>query len=147
MGRLWRQRRSGSSIDEIDMPHVFTVESRILRRSGSTDERERKVMNPRMNDGGLSLPLRADLSISKSTTERDNRLHDGSPRDIESSVDVSVTRKAALLTDKRGLTLTVLFRTVTAHLARARRIAWVYEMQWHTSKSSLVLKKETELPE
>ena len=37
------------------------------------------VMNPRMNDGGLSLSLRADLIASRSTTGRDNRLHDGSP--------------------------------------------------------------------
>lgn len=37
------------------------------------------VMNPRLNDGGLSLPFRADLSVSRSTTERDERLHDDSP--------------------------------------------------------------------
>ncbi len=38
-----------------------------------------EVMNPRMNDGGLSLSLRAELIASRSTTGRDNRLHDDSP--------------------------------------------------------------------
>ena len=103
-------------------------------------------MNPRINDGGLSLPLRTDLSISRSTTERDNRHHDRCPRDIDSGVPISVIGVAASLTDKGGLTLAVRFCTVAAHMARARRVARVYRMQWYASKSRLVGKKFPELP-
>ena len=52
----------------------------------------------------------------------------------------------ALDTTKDGLTLAVRFCTVPTDATRARRIARVYGVQWDTCKSSLVLKKETELP-
>src|SRR5712692_3046786 len=73
-----------------------------------------RVMNPRMNDGGLQLGASCC-----------NRHHDRCPGDIDSGVDVSVHRHAALLTDKGGLTLAVRFCTVATHMARPGRIAWV----------------------
>ena len=102
-------------------------------------------MNPHINDGGLSLPLRAELSISRSTTERDNRHHDRCPRDIDSGIPISVIGVAARDTTKSGLTLAVRFCTVAAHMARARRVARVNRVQWDTSKSGLVGKKCPEL--
>jgi hypothetical protein len=103
-------------------------------------------MNPRINDGGLSLPLRTDLSLSRSTTERDNRHHDRCPRDIDSGIAISVIGMAARDTTESGLTLAVRFGTVAAHMARARRVARVNRVQWDTSKSGLVGKKFPELP-
>ena len=102
-------------------------------------------MNPRMNDGGLSLPLRTDLSVSRSTTGRDNRLHDGSPGDIDGGVAISVLSMSTGLTDKGGLTLAVRFGTVSTLATGARRVARVYRVQGDTSKSSLVGEKETQL--
>ena len=90
---------------------------------------------------GLSLPLRADLIASRSTTGRDKRHHDRCPRDIDGGVPISVLGIAA------GLTLAVRFCTVPAGVARSRCVTRVYEMQWDTSKSSLVGQEETELPE
>src|SRR5947209_6499538 len=55
-----------------------------------------QVMNPMAEARGLSLPLRANLIRSRSTTERDKRLHDNSPRDIDCGIDVSVTCKTTL---------------------------------------------------
>jgi hypothetical protein len=95
-------------------------------------------MNPRINDGSLSLPLHANLILSRSTTERDNRHHDRCPRDIDSGVPISVIGVAARDTTKSGLTLAVRFCRVAAHMARARRVARVNRVQWHTSKSGLV---------
>src|SRR6059058_3926047 len=77
---------------------------------------------------------------------RCKRLHDGSPRDIESGVPISVTGVATLHTTKRGLGLAVGFRTVSTSATRARRIARIDRMQWHASKSSLVGKEQTQLP-
>src|SRR5947209_15613323 len=92
-------------------------------------------MNPRLKGGGLQLGA-----------SRCNRLHDWySPRDILGGVSISVVAIAALLTDKAGLTLAVLFRTVSAHMARLRRVARVNQMQWHASKSSLIGEERTEL--
>lgn len=102
-------------------------------------------MNPRMNDGGLSLPLHTDLIASRSTTGRNNRLHDDSPRDVDSSIPISVTGIAALLTDKSGLTLAIGFGTVSAHMARSRRIARVDRVQRDSCKSGLIGEERTEL--
>ena len=102
-------------------------------------------MNPRINDGGLSLPLRTDLMISRSTTERDNRHHDRCPRDIDSGIDVSVHRMTALDTTEGGLTLAVRFCTVATRATRTRRVAGINGMQWYASKSRLVGKELTEL--
>ena len=95
-------------------------------------------MNPRRNDGGLSLSLRTDLRACRSTTGRNNWLHDGSHSDIDGGIPISVLGVAAGLTDKAGLTLAVRFCTVAAHMARPRRVARVYRVQWDTCKSSLV---------
>ncbi len=67
-----------------------------------------KVMNPRMNAGGLQSPL-PEPTIIPLVLRCHNRLHDGSPGDVDRGIDVSVTGKAAGLTDKGGLTLAVLF--------------------------------------
>ena len=75
-----------------------------------------------------------------------NRHIDWCPRDIDSAYDVSVHRQAACDTTKGGLTLAVLFCTVPIGRARSRRVARVYRMQWHASKSSLVGKELTQLP-
>src|SRR2546428_821896 len=104
-----------------------------------------RVMNPRINDGGLSLLLRANLITSRSTTERDNRHHDRCPRDIDSGIPISVIGMATLDTTKSGLTLAVRFCTVATHMARSRRVARVNRVQWDTSKSSLVGKELTQL--
>src|SRR5437660_12625362 len=69
-----------------------------------------------------------------------------SPRDIENGVPISVTGVATLHTTKRGLGLAVRFRTVSTSATRARRIARIDRMQWHASKSSLVGKEQTQLP-
>src|SRR5258708_40164200 len=90
-------------------------------------QRHWAVMNPWLKRKGLHLGA-----------SRCNRHHDRCPGDIDSSIDVSVTRKTALDTDKRGLTIAVLFRTVTAHMTRPRRVTWVNQVQWYTSKSSLI---------
>ena len=87
-------------------------------------------MNPRMNNGGLQLGASCH-----------NRPHDIGPGDIDSGIPISVIRVPAGLTDKGSLTLAVLFGTVTAHMARARRVAWVYQVQWDTCKSSFVGKE------
>src|SRR6266516_4624599 len=50
---------------------------------------------------------------------RCNRLHDGSPRDIDSGVPIIVTGVATLHTTKRGLGLAVRFRTVSTSAALA----------------------------
>src|SRR6266700_1869981 len=76
---------------------------------------------------------------------RCKRLHDDSPRDIESGVPISVTGVATLHTTKRGLGLAVGFRTVSTCATRARRMARIDRMQWHASKSSLVGKEQTQL--
>ena len=81
----------------------------------------------------------------RSATGRNNRLHDFSPGDIDGGIAISVIGVATGLTNKGGLTLAILFGTVSAFATRARRIAWVYRVQWDTCKSSLVGKKETEL--
>ena len=54
-----------------------------------------------------------------------NRLHDFSPGDIDGGIPISAIGVATGLTDKGGLALAVLFRTVSAHMARLRRVAWV----------------------
>ena len=93
-------------------------------------------MNPRINDGGLQLGASCR-----------NRHHDRCPRDIDSSVSISVIGIAALNTAEGGLTLAVLFGTVSAHMARLRRVAGINSMQWDTCKRSLVGKEQTQLPE
>ena len=103
-------------------------------------------MNPMAEARGLSLPLRTDLIASRSATERDNRHHDRCPRDIDGGVPISVIGVAALDTAKGGLTLTVRFCTVAAHMARARRVAWIDGVQWDTCKSRLVGEEFTKLP-
>ena len=90
------------------------------------------VMNPRINDGGLSLPLRANLIASRSTTERDNRHHDRCPRDIDRGVPISVIGVAARDTTESGLTLAVRFCTVAALATSTGRVARVNCVQWHT---------------
>src|SRR6266487_2681024 len=97
------------------------------------------------NDGGIYgheprglKPSGLHLGVS-----RCKRLHDGSPRDIESGVPISVTGVATLHTTKRGLGLAVGFRTVSTSATRARRIARIDRMQGHGSLSSLVGKVST----
>ena len=102
-------------------------------------------MNPRIHDGGLSLPLRTDLSRSRSTTERDNRHHDRCPRDIDRGIPISVIGMAAGLTDKGGLTLAIGLITVSTFATRSRRLARVYQVQWDAGKSGLVGKERPEL--
>jgi hypothetical protein len=92
-------------------------------------------MNPMPKGRGLSLGASCD-----------NRHHDRCPGDIYSSIDVSVHRHAAAHTTEMGLTLAVLFCTVSTGTTRARRIGRVDRMQWHTGKSGLIGKEETELP-
>ena len=92
-------------------------------------------MNPRLKRGGLHLGA-----------SRCNRLHDGSPGDIHSGIDVSVHRMAAVLTDKGGLALAIGFFAVSTSRASTGRVTRINRMQWHTGKSSLVGKKRTELP-
>ena len=103
-------------------------------------------MNPRRNDGGLSLSLRTDLRACRSTTGRNKRHHDGSHSDSDGGIAISVPGVAARLTDKAGLTLAVRFCTVAALATRPRRIVRVYRVQWNASKSGLVGQEETELP-
>ena len=103
-------------------------------------------MNPRIHDGGLSLPLRTDLILSRTATGRDNRHHDRCPRDIDRGIPISVIGMAARDTTEGGLTLAVRFGTVAADMARARRVARVNRVQWHTGKSRLVGKNCPELP-
>ena len=67
-------------------------------------------MNPALKRRGLSLPLRTDLIGSRLATERDNRLHDGSHRDVLGGIPVSVTGIATVLACKVGLTLVILPR-------------------------------------
>src|SRR5438874_10626710 len=98
-------------------------------------------MNPRLNDGGLSLSLRTDLRASRSTTGRDNRHHDRCPGDVYRGIAISVISIATLLADKASLGLSVLLCAVTAHMARSRRVAWIYQVQRHPSKSRLIGKK------
>ena len=102
-------------------------------------------MNPMAEARGLFLSLRADVRASRSTTGRNNRHHDRCPRDILSGVPISVIGVAARDTTESGLSLAVRFCTVAAHMARARRVARVNRVQWHTSKSGLVGKKCPEL--
>ncbi len=85
-----------------------------------------------LKPSGLSLPLRTDLNISRSTSERDNRHHDRCPRDVYGGVPISVIGMAASLTKKSGLTLAVRFGTVAAFATRTRRVARVYRVQGHT---------------
>jgi hypothetical protein len=100
-----------------------------------------------MNDGGLSLPLRTNLRASRSTTGRNNRLHDDSPGDILGGVDVGIATEAASLADKFSLTLAVSFLAMSTHRAGTRGVARINRVQWDTRKSSLVLEEEPELPE
>jgi len=85
------------------------------------------VMNPRLKRGGL--PLGAS---------RDSRHHDRCPGDIDGGVPISVIGIATVDTTEGGLALAVLFRTMATRAARARRMAGVNGMQWHTGKSRLV---------
>ena len=85
-------------------------------------------MSPRRNDGGLSLSLRTDLRACRSTTGRNNWLHDGSHSDSDGSIPISIIGVAAGLTAKNSLTLAVRFRTVAAHMARSGRVARVYRV-------------------
>ena len=85
-----------------------------------------------LKPSGLSLPLRTDLNISRSTSERDNRHHDRCPRDVYGGVPISVIGVAASLAEKRGLTLAVRFGTVAARATRTGRVARVYRVQWDT---------------
>src|SRR5438034_2975265 len=107
--------------------------------------KSRPVMNPRIHDGGLSLPLRTDLSRSRSTTERDNRHHDRCPRDIDRGVPISVISIAARDTTESGLTLAVRFCTVATRATPTRRVAGINSVQWYASQSRLVGKELTEL--
>jgi hypothetical protein len=104
-------------------------------------------MNPRVNDGGLSLPLRTTLSISSLATERDNRHHDRCPGYVYRGVAISVIRIAALLTDKGGLILAVRFLAVSTHTTRLGGVGRVYRLERNASKSGLVGKELTELSE
>ena len=113
--------------------------------NGAMQCRQLDVMNHRIHDGGLSLLLRTDLMISRSTTERDNRHHDRCPRDIDRGVPISVISIAARDTTESGLTLAVRFCTVATRATRTRRVAGINGMQWYASKSRLVGKELTEL--
>src|SRR5450759_285730 len=96
------------------------------------------VMNPRMNDGGLSLSLWADLIPSRSTTGRDNRLHDISPGYVDGGIAISVLAIAALDTTEASRALAVLFGTVSALATRTTCVARVNRVQRHPCKSSLI---------
>src|SRR5258706_3760626 len=76
-----------------------------------------------------------------------NRLHDGSPGYVDSGVPISVIGVATGLTDKRGLTLAVSFLAVSTDTTSSTCVTTVYHIQRDTCQSSLILKKETELPE
>ena len=91
-------------------------------------------MNPRINDGGLQLGASCR-----------NRHHDRCPRDIDSSVSISVIGIAALNTAEGGLTLAVLFGTVSALATRFGRIARVNSVQWYGSLSGLIGEEQTQL--
>ena len=93
-------------------------------------------MNPRMNDGGLQLSASCC-----------NWPHDIGHRDVERGIPISVIGMAALDTTEASLTLAVRFCAMATGMARPGRVARVYQAQWHASKSGLVGKKETELPE
>ena len=95
-------------------------------------------MNPRIHDGGLSLPLRTDLILSRTATGRDNRHHDRCPGYVNGSVPISVLGMAALDTAKSGLALAVRFGTVATLATRTGRIAWVNRMQWDTCQSGFI---------
>ncbi len=47
---------------------------------------------------------------------------------------------------KEAWLLRFFFCTVSAYTTRPGRIAWVYQVQWYTGKSSLIEKELTELP-
>ncbi len=102
-------------------------------------------MNPRINDGSLQSPL-TEPTIIPLALRCHNRLHDSSPGYVHSGVDVSVTGKAASLTDKGGLTLAVLFCTVSTHATRLGGVGRVYRVERNTSKSRLIGQERTELP-
>ncbi len=104
-------------------------------------------MNPRMNAGGLSLPLRTDLVPCRSTTGRDNRLHGGSPGYVYRGIAISVIGMSAVHTQKRGLTLAIGLLTMSAHATRFRGVGGVYRMEWHASKNSFIREEETQLEE
>src|SRR6266699_3550122 len=102
-------------------------------------------MNPRLKRGGLSLPLRADLTASRSTTERDKRHHDRCPRYVYRGIAISVITMPTRLTNEGSLTLTVLFCTVSTHATRPRRVARVNQVQWDTGQSGFIREEETQL--
>jgi hypothetical protein len=95
-------------------------------------------MNPIAEARGLSLSLRADLIASRSTTGRDNRLHDGSPGFVYCGIAISVITMSTVDTTEGSLTLAVLFCTVDTDATRTRRVARVNRMQWDASKSRFV---------
>ena len=103
-------------------------------------------MNPRMNMGICSYPL-PEPTIVPSVLRTRNRLHDGSPGDVDSGVPISVIGVATGLTDKGGLTLAVGLFAVSTATTRSTGVTRVYRRQPDPCQSSLILKKETELPE
>ncbi len=104
-------------------------------------------MNPALKRRGLSLPLRTDLIGSRLATERDNRLHDGSHRDVLGGIPVSVTGIATVLACKVGLTLAIRLLAMATLRTCARGIARINGVEQDACKSSFILEKETELPE
>jgi hypothetical protein len=74
---------------------------------------------------------------------RCNRPHDLGPRDSDGGVPISVISIAAVDTTEGGLTLAVLFCTVSTPATRPRRIARVDGVQWHACKSCLIRKEQT----
>lgn len=104
-------------------------------------------MNPMHECRGLSLSLRADLTASRPTTGRDNRLHDSSPCDVSRGIAISVIAMSTVDTQEGGLALAILFGTMTTLATGPRCVGRVDRVQWHTCKSSFVRQEEPELPE
>ncbi|SRR6266852_1707067 len=101
-------------------------------------------MNSRLKPGGLQSPL-TEPTIIPLVLRCHNRLHDGSLGYVDRGIPISVLGMTASLTTENSLTLAVRFRTVATHMARPGCVAWVYELQWNASKSSLVGKELTQL--
>jgi hypothetical protein len=98
-----------------------------------------------MNPHGLSLPLRAHLVPCRRTTERDNRLHDNSPRDIDSRVVVRRCSVSTGHTEEVRLTLAIGFFTVSALMTGAACIARINDMHLHPSQSGFIGKELAKL--
>src|SRR6266700_2504171 len=126
-------------------PHKYFYSCKRRRREASRQERfchEPLELKPR----GLSLPLRANLFPCRLATERDNRLHDDSPRDIDGRVVVRRCSVSTGLAQKLRLTLTIGFFTVSALMTDAGCIARMNDMQLYTSQSGFIGEELAKLP-